>query len=78
MSRLYVKDDAAERVEEEAAGRSVLQEWRAAPGSESCDFALLDKVGAWSLVGIQRIGAVCTQMHRILVTRVHHAVVDQS
>uniref|UniRef100_A0A7S0SXQ9 Protein kinase domain-containing protein n=1 Tax=Mantoniella antarctica TaxID=81844 RepID=A0A7S0SXQ9_9CHLO len=43
-------DDAAERVEEEAAGRSVLQEWRAAPGSESCDFALLDKVGAWSLV----------------------------
>ena len=29
---------------------TVLDEWAASPGSGSCDFGLIDKLGAWSLV----------------------------
>ena len=43
-------DEAAERIQEDGSSRSVLDEWASGPGSESCDFGLLDKLGAWSLV----------------------------
>lgn len=44
-------DAAAERVEMGTAQyETVLDEWAASPGSGSCDFGLLDKVGAWDLV----------------------------
>ena len=43
-------DEAAERIQEDGSSGSVLDEWASGPGSESCDFGLLDKLGAWSLV----------------------------
>ncbi len=45
-------DDAADRVFGEGKGDevSVLDEWASGPGCESCDFGLLDKLGAWSLL----------------------------
>ena len=45
-------DEAADRVflEGKSDEVSVLDEWASGPGSESCDFSLLDKLGAWSLL----------------------------
>ena len=47
-------DEAADRVSEREGkgdeGGSVLDEWASGPGSGSCDFGLLDKLGAWSLL----------------------------
>ena len=45
-------DEAADRVflEGKSDEVSVLDEWASGPGSESCDFGLLDKLGAWSLL----------------------------
>ena len=44
-------NSAAERIEEGTAEYdSVLDEWAASPGSGSCDFGLLDKADAWSLL----------------------------
>ena len=45
-------DEAADRVflEGKRDEVSVLDEWASGPGSESCDFGLLDKLGAWSLL----------------------------
>jgi|TARA_B100001142_G_scaffold283478_1_gene296566 hypothetical protein len=35
---------------QDAETESVLDAWARAPGGESCDFSLLEKVGAWDLV----------------------------
>ena len=45
-------DEAADAVFREGKGDevSVLDEWASGPGSGSCDFGLLDALGAWSLL----------------------------